>query len=227
MSELSPADIRTCIFFPAPACCGPSGLLLWGSPGPSSSLMPQDLGKCWQSCLQSPHPSPAEVLSLFLPLKHCARRETSLRACGLTGTCSVIQPDRRLPVTVLQKDLELLQGWRCSFSSLWQLLARPPLVMIRWSPSAFRFLTCWWSWPGEVSTCHSWKRNEKERAPAFWAQEWWMEWPLSPSGLRSSGRAHAVSVRLGSQHLALCRIEGTFQEEVASWELPWGPRETC
>ena len=151
--------------------------------------MPQDLGKCWQSCLQSLHPSTAEVLSLFLPLKHCARRETFLWACGLNGTCSVIQPDRRLPVTVLQKDLELLQGWRCTFSSLWQLLAQPPLVMIRWSPSAFRFLECWWSWPGEVSTCHSWKRNEREWAPAFWAQAWWMEWPLSPSGLRSSGRA--------------------------------------
>ena len=77
--------------------------------------MPQDLGKCWQSYLQSPHLSAAEVLSLFLPLKPCALRETSLRASGLTRTCSVIQPNRCLPVTVLQKDLELLQGRRRTF----------------------------------------------------------------------------------------------------------------
>lgn len=78
-------------------CCGPSGLPLWGSPGPSSYLMPQDLGMCLQSYLQSPHHPLLRSSASF------SRHATSPRARGLTGTCSVIQPYRRRPVTVLSK----------------------------------------------------------------------------------------------------------------------------
>lgn len=67
--------------------------------------VPQDRRAVWcprtLGCAGSPicraPPSTAEVLSLS------PRHATSPRARGLTGTCSVIQPDRCRPVTVLSK----------------------------------------------------------------------------------------------------------------------------
>lgn len=48
-----------------------------------------------------PHPSAAQVL--FLHLENCTPCGTSPGACRPAGTCSIIQPDRHLHVTVLSK----------------------------------------------------------------------------------------------------------------------------
>lgn len=151
-------------------CCGPSGLPLWRSPGPSSYLMPQDLGMCWQSYLQSPHHPLLRSSASFSPA-------CNFSTCPWADRNLLRHSTRQAPPrdSSVKKTLSSSRGGDAPLhlcDSSW--LTR----VIKWSPGAFRFPECWWSWPCEVSTCHSWKRNEKDRTLVFWAQERQMKWPL-------------------------------------------------
>lgn len=135
------ADVCTCSFLFAFCWFWSVGLPPWGSPGPPSYSVSQDLGTCWQFYLQSP--TLPLLRSSSFTLKTAPRVELLPVPAGLLEPA----PSSNLTGTSMwqfcQKDHELREGWWCAFSSLWQLLTHFPLVMIKWLHNEFTFLSCW------------------------------------------------------------------------------------